>query len=163
MNSYEHLPLTPFQGEVQRQTRGGGGGFKAPEGRVKSNYTNETVQKAATVVSSHESIKTKYSGILNPSLIFELEVNQGVDFNFIETTLSSMGIHVLSSAENKKGYWVVFSDDQDLTRFKTKLLSYGSPDGPKYDFFNAFGELRDIPSEEKIGERLKKQETIVSP
>ncbi len=163
MHSYEHLPLTPFQGEVQRQTRGGGGGFKAPEGRVKSNYTKETVQKAATVVSSHESIKNKYSGILNPSLIFELEINQGVDFNFIETTLSSMGIHVLSSAENKKGYWVVFSDDQNLTRFKTKLSSYGSPDGPKYDFFNAFGELRDIPREEKIGERLKKQPLTDTP
>jgi|GEM_PF-344486 len=154
MKSYEHLPLKPFQGEVQRQTRGGGGGFKIPEGRVKKNYVNDIVQKTDTVVSSYNSIKTKYSGILNPSLIFEIEINQGVDFNSIEQIMSTMGIHILSSAENKQGFWVVFSDDEDLKKFKTKLSSYGSPEGPKYDFFNAFGELRDIPREEKIGERL---------
>ena len=157
MNSYEHLPLNSYQGEVQRQTRGGGGGFKLPANRTKNNYSRETIQKSETVISSFNTIKNKYSGILNPSLIFEIEINQGVDFKSLEQTMAAMGIHILASAENKKGYWVVFSDDENLNRFKEKLVHYGSPDGPKYDFFNAFGELRDIPREEKIGERLKKQ------
>lgn len=157
MNRYEHLPLTPFQGEIQRKIRGGRSEYKIPLGRIKNHYAKETEQKIAAIVSSHESIRNKYSGILRPSLIFELEINQGLDFKSIEKTLVSMGIHILSSAENKKGYWVVFSDEQELSKFKKKLSSYGSPDGPKYDFFNAFGELRDIPREEKIGESLKKQ------
>jgi hypothetical protein len=75
MNTYEHLPLNPYQGEVQRQTRGGGGGFKLPDGRTKSNYSRETTQKTETVISSFNTIKNKYSGMLNPSLIFEIEIN----------------------------------------------------------------------------------------
>ena len=157
MNKYEHLPLTPFQGEVQRQTRGGGGGYKLPEERNKGNFTKETTSNVDNIIRTFNTVKTKFSGIVKPSLIFELEINQSVDYKSLEQIVSSMGIHILSSAENKKGYWVVFSDDENLTEFKRKLATYGSIDGPKYDFFNAFGILRDIPREEKIGERLINQ------
>lgn len=157
MAKYEHLPLTPFQGEVQRQIRGGGGGFKLPEERNKGDFTRETTSSVDNIISKFNIVKTKFSGIVNPSLIFELEINQSVDYKSLEQTMSSMGIHILSSAENKKGYWVVFSDDENLSEFKRKLTTYGSIDGPKYDFFNAFGNLRNIPREEKIGEGLIKQ------
>lgn len=154
MNTYEHLPLNPYQGEVQRQTRGRRGGFKLPDDRIKSNYSSETTKKTETVISSFNTIKKKYSGMISPSLIFEIEINQGIDYKALEQNMASMGIHILASAENKKGYWVVFSDDETLNRFKEKLTHYGSPKGPKYDFFNVFGEVRDICREEKIGEKL---------
>lgn len=154
MNKYEHLPLIPYQDAVERQTRGGGG-YELPAGREKAGYAQEAKRKADSVVSTLDSLKSKYAGILKPSLIFELEINQNVDFNTIEKILTSMGIHVLSSAENKKGYWVVFSDDENLQEFKRKLEEYGSPTGHKYDFFNAFEALSDIPKEEKIGKRLE--------
>jgi subtilisin family serine protease len=157
MNKYEHLPLSAYQGEVQRQTRGGGGGYKLPKGRNKNNFTAETTRNVDNIINTFSTVKNKYSGIVNPSLIFELEINQSVDYKSLEKTMSSMGIHILLSAENRKGYWVVFSDDENLHKFKIKLATYGSEDGPKYDFFNAFGNLRDIPKEEKIGERLIKQ------
>jgi len=157
MAKYEHLPLTPFQSEVQRQTRGGGGGYKLPEGRHKSDFTRETTNNVDNIINTFGVVKKKFIGIINPSLIFELEINQSVDYKSIEQIMSSMGIHILSSAENKKGYWVVFSDDENLSEFKRKLATYGSIDGPKYDFFNAFGNLRNIPREEKIGERLINQ------
>jgi subtilisin family serine protease len=157
MNKYDHLPLTPFEGEVQRQVRRGGGGYKLPAGRQKSHFSQEIGHKADEVITSFNSVKSKYSGIIHPSLIFEIEINQSVDFNTIEQTLGSMGIYVLSSAENKKGYWVVFSDDETLREFKRKLATYGSEEGPKYDFFNAIETIRDIPKEEKMGEKLKNQ------
>lgn len=157
MEKFEHLPLAPYQGEVQRQTRGGGGGYKLPEGRNKSDFTRETTNNVDNIINTFGAVKTKYNGIINPSLIFELEINQSVDYKSIEQIMSSMGIHILSSAENKKGYWVVFGDDENLHEFKRKLATYSSEDGPKYDFFNSFGNLRDIPREEKIGERLTKQ------
>ncbi len=163
MNPYDHLPLNPFQGEVQRQTRGGGGGYQLPTGRQKTKYAQDTTRKTDEVTASFNSIKSKYSGIINPSLIFEIEINQSVDFKAIEHTMASMGIHVLSSAENKKGFWVVFSDDENLNKFKEKLSTYGSEEGPKYDFFNAFGSLCDIPSEEKISEGLKNKPLSDTP
>ena len=68
-----------------------------------------------------------------------------------------MGIHVLSVAENRKGYWVVFSDDDTLSQFKSKLETYGSKEGPKYDFFNAIDSFQDIPRWKKIGKGLKEK------
>ena len=66
-----------------------------------------------------------------------------------------MGIHILSVAENKKGYWIVFSDDENLGKFKHKLNTYASEEG-KYDFFNAISSLRDIPKEEKLANPYRK-------
>ena len=232
MNKYEHLPLTSYQGEVQRKKPPGFGRYNLPEGRNKNNFSREIIQNADNVIQTFSIIKRKYSGIINPSLIFEIEINQGVDYKTVEQIMSSMGIHILSSAENKEGYWVVFSDDDCLFKFKEKLSEYGNPLGniiprdaflnsnislksslsirehlkengilnsdyklikekakifgkiekvnislPRemlpykkdiikilkkyhkgiYDFFNAFGALRDISRETKIGERLKKQ------
>jgi hypothetical protein len=68
-----------------------------------------------------------------------------------------MGIHVLSVAENRKGYWVVFSDDDTLSQFKSKLATYGSDEGPKYDFFNAIDSFQDIPRGKKIGNGLREK------
>lgn len=68
-----------------------------------------------------------------------------------------MDIQVLSVAEGKKGFWVVFSEDEDLSSFKKKLATYGSEYGRNYDFFHAIESFGDIPLEKKIGKRLAEQ------
>jgi len=157
MNSYEHLSLPVYNAATERQKRGGGGGFTIPAGRNKSEFSQTASQKADAIATSFQEIKRKFSGKINPSLIYEIEINQSVVPETFEKTLGSMGIHVLSVAENKKGYWIVFSDDNDLYRFKEKLSTYGSDEGLKYDFFNAIESFRDIPREEKIGKALSEQ------
>jgi hypothetical protein len=157
MNSYEHLSLPVYNADTERQKRGGGGGFTIPAGRNKSEFSQTASQKADAIATSFQEIKRKFSGKINPSLIYEIEINQSVAPEAFEKTLVSMGIHVLSIAENKKGYWIVFSDDDDLYRFKEKLSTYGSDEGPKYDFFNAIESFCDIPREEKIGKALGEQ------
>lgn len=157
MNTYDHLPLPIFQADVQRQTGGRSGGYKIPDGRNKNTFSQEITQKANTIANSFQSLKNKYRGIINPSLIYEIEVNQSVNPKGFEDELSRMGIHVLSIAENKKGYWIVFSDDISLNHFKLKLDTYASESGPKYDFFNAIDSLRDIPKDEKIGRGLQEK------
>lgn len=157
MKSYEHLRLPVYNAATERQKRGGGGGFTIPTGRNKSKFSQAASQQADAIAISFQEIKSKFSGKINPSLIYEIEINQSVDPKTFEERLSSMGIHMLSIAENKKGYWIVFSDDEDLYRFKEKLSTYGSDEGPKYDFFNAIESFRDIPREEKIGKALSEQ------
>jgi len=155
MNSYDHLPLPVFQGDIQRQTRGGGGGFKYPEGRDKGTFHRNTISAADSIAASLETLKNKFSGSINPSLIYEVEINQrNVSPDIFEKTLAAMGIHILSVAENKKGYWIVFSDDEKFYGFKKKLETYVSEHGAKYEFFHAIESLRDIPREEKIGKDL---------
>ena len=64
-----------------------------------------------------------------------------------------MGLDVLSVAEDKKGYWVVFASDEHLEEFRARIESHGK-DGEggatKYDFFNAISEIEDIPVEKKL-------------
>ncbi len=155
MEKYEHLKLPAFKGNFVRQKQGGRGGFSLPKERVKRSFTQRATQKADELISSFSDLKIKFSGKIDPSLIYEIEINQSVSLDGFEQILSSMGIHVLSVAEGKKGFWVVFSDDANLNQFKNKLLTYGSEDGPKYDFFNAIESFQDIPIENKIGKNLR--------
>jgi len=155
MNSYEHLPLPVYRGNVERKTREKVViKYNFPKGRDKATYSQKTSQKANEIISSFAALKSNFSGRITPSLIYEIEINQSVSPEGFEKTLASMGIHVLSVAENKKGYWIVFSDDEDLAIFKEKLSTYGSDEGFKYDFFNAIESFRDIPRKEKIGKSL---------
>ncbi len=68
-----------------------------------------------------------------------------------------MGLDVLSVAEDKKGYWVVFASDEQLEEFRARLDSHGK-DGEggatKYDFFNVISEIEDIPVEKKIARSI---------
>lgn len=87
MKTYAHLPLPVFQANIQRQTRSGGG-YKFPEGRNKSTYSQETTQKVDDIISSFRTVKNKFAGNINPSLIYEIKVNQGVDLNSFQTILA---------------------------------------------------------------------------
>ena len=126
-----------------------------PTGRDKSDFAHQSSQKADELTASYSTLKQKFSGQIDPSLIYEIEINQSVHTEGIENTLSSMGIYVLSVAEGKKGFWIVFNDNDNLDTFKNKLADYGSEDGPKYDFFNAIESFQNIPIDKKIGQSLK--------
>jgi len=160
MEQYEHLKLPLFQGNIERQTRGGGGGFKMPQGRNKAQFSQQASQKADDLSKAFSASKKRLSGKIDPTLIFEIEINESnksISSDGFEKDLLRMGIHVLSVAEGKKGFWVVFSDDEDLSQFKKKLETYGSEEGPKYDFFNAIESFGAIPVKKKIGKQLSEQ------
>ncbi len=155
MEKYEHLRFPPIAGNVERLTRGGGGGYTSPSGRNKADFARQALQKADSIKSSFISLKNRLSKSINPSFIFEIKINQSVSPDGFEDELARMGIHVLSVAENKQGYWIVFADDVELTQFKNKLTTYGQPDGSNYDFINAIESFQDIPVDKKIGKALQ--------
>jgi len=145
MEKYQHLKLPLFQGDVERQKRGSGGGFTLPSGRDKARFSKQARQQAKNLSRAFSALKKQLSVKIDPTLIFEIKINQSVSPDTFEQMLASMDIHVLSVAEGKKGFWVVFSEDEDLSRFKQKLTIYGSKKGPKYDFFHAIESFDDIP------------------
>ncbi|WP_069472058.1 S8 family peptidase [Candidatus Marithrix sp. Canyon 246] len=157
MEKHQHLKLPLFESNVERKKRGGGGGFSLPQGRNKAQFSQKACQQAQQLSNEFLSSKTQLLGSIDPSLIFEIEINQGVSTEAFEQTLASMGIHVLSIAEDKKGYWIVFSEDEYLKQFQKKLETYGSQTGANYDFFNAIESFQDIPVEKKIGKQLANQ------
>jgi hypothetical protein len=157
MERHDHLRLPKFISDVERQKKKAGGGYSLPDGREKSDFSKNAQHKADKISQSFADLKQKFAGRITPSLIYEIEINQSVAMDTFEKSLSSMGIHVLSIAENRKGFWVVFSDDEKLNKFKEKLDIYGSETGAKHDFFNAISTFRDIPREKKIGKGLKEK------
>ncbi|MDQ6957214.1 MAG: S8 family peptidase, partial [Mariprofundaceae bacterium] len=156
MEKHDHLKLPLFKGEIERQKRGGGGDYKLPDGRNKSQFSQQAQQKSEQLSQTCADLKNKFPNI-DPKLIFEINIDQSLAVDGFEQTLASMDIHVLSVAEGKKGHWVVFSDDQTLQKFKNKLSTYGSKEGANYDFFHAIESFGDIPIKEKMGEQLKQQ------
>ena len=155
MEKRDHLKLPLFRGNMERQKRSGGGRYSFPSGRTKITFASKASQKADELIESYSALKRKYSGVIDPTLIYEIEINQSVSIENFEKILSSMGIHVLSVVEGKKGCWIVFNDNDNLDIFKAKLNDYGSEDGPKYEFFNAIESFQNIPIAKKIGQNLK--------
>ncbi len=157
MEKYEHLRLPLFESNVDRRKRSAGGGFKLLSGRDKAQFSQKSLEQVNSLSNNFSETKSKFSGKIDPKLIFEIEINQSVSVNDFEKTLLGMGLRVLSVADGKKGYWVVFSQNEHLEDFRKKLTTYGSKDGHNYDFFHAIESIRDIPVERKIGEQLTKQ------
>lgn len=154
MEKYQHLKLPVFKGNIERKKRAGGDRFSLLNKRNNYDFSRQSLEKSNQLSQKLSALKTQFPQI-NPKLIFELNINQNLFASAFETTLASMDIHVLSVAENKTGYWVVFSDDENLTKFKQKLATYGKEYGPKYKFFRAVESFSDIPADKKIGENIK--------
>lgn len=158
MSRYEHLVLPEFKGDLSRKKREKVViNYKDLYGRDKKNYYDNVNKGKTNILNSIGDIKRKYKGKINPNLIFKIKVNQPVSADvFDKKVLHSMGIDVINIADNKKGYWIVFSDDSELSRFQEKLAQYsGIKEGHKYEFFNAIDGIYNIEPSEKIGAMLK--------
>jgi hypothetical protein len=153
MDRLDHLPLPEFRADLERKKSGGGSGYTLPEGRSKKAYAQTQIRKAQAISHNFSKLKEQYKGRLDPHLIFEINVNDKVDTTTFENELIKMGLDVLSVAEDKKGYWVVFASDEHLEEFRARIESHGK-DGEggatRYDFFNAISEIEDIPIGKKI-------------
>ena len=89
------------------------------------------------------------------AVFLEIEITQKMHIDTLVTNLNNMGIQVLSVAENKQGFWIVFNERENLTEFQRKLGEYGSEDGHNYDFFNVIENFQTIPIEKKIGQQIQ--------
>jgi hypothetical protein len=150
MNKYEHLNLPVYKGNIER--------VKKPFPQVKPKHPNKpefvrkTLKEINTVIESSKKQK------MNTSLIFEMEVNKHISHKTFEEKLNNMGIEILATSEKKDGYCVVFSSDQELTSFKTKLNEYSIKNIESADpIFDVIEKLHDIPREKKIGKLLKEK------
>jgi len=148
----EHLPL-PFVEETIRKRRVGKRSYK--ERKDKKRFYDVQVQKFDEFRKNLEKDKKRYRNYLDPNLIFKIIVNQDVDEDTFRGFLKSKGVEVISPAPDKKGFWVVFAEDETLKDFREKLREYVESD--KHKLFHVIEDISEIPPDEKIGERLKKE------
>jgi hypothetical protein len=150
MERLEHLKLPVFRSGLNRYKRPAPIKIKNLNNRSRSDFGRNAISKSQDISNSFNDLKQKFHNTpIDPSLIFEIEINQGVGTKSFEDALAKMDLEVLS-IENKKKYWVVFSNDEELKSFQTKIKDHS--DGThKYDFFNAIENFGEIPIEKKIG------------
>jgi len=149
---YDHLELPLYPETYERKKTQGGARLTSRSTEEKGQYFELQVQQFANIKRSYARDKARYREYLDPNLIFKLEVTQSLGEDSLRQELGRMDIEVLSPSPDKKGFWVVFAEDEDATKFQGKLKSYAEQD--QYKFFNALGELVEIPVEDKIGPRL---------
>ena len=151
---FEHLALPFVPKEFFREKKSRGFGYKKVE-RDKNEFLQAEIQEFENIQQKYITQKKRYSEYLDPNLIFKININQKVSEDTFRSELKRIGVEVISPSPDKKGYWIVFTEDEEFLEFKKKLKEYVSKD--KYDFFYAIEKILDIPPEEKIGENLKKE------
>jgi len=148
---FEHLTLPSLPSDFFRKKRSGGFGYSRGN-RSKSEFSSDILQSFSNIQANHEKAKERYKGFVDPHLIFKIDINQNVYEDGFKDELRRSGIEVISPSPDNKGYWIVFSNDDNLLSFKQKLQKYVEED--RYKYIDAIGDLLDIPPEEKIGKNL---------
>jgi hypothetical protein len=148
-----HLEL-PFIPEdlIKKPKPAMGPRYKRME-RNENDFSRIVNNSIDIIKQKQNNIKKNFPDFVDPDLIFKLLVNQSVYEEDFRKHLERMDIGVLSAAPDKKGYWIVFSDDEEFKEFQRKQ-SIHTQSEKSYSFFYAIGGLSPIPSYEKIGESL---------
>jgi len=152
----EHLELPLINSNLNRPTRQGFGATRLQRNpQEKQEFYITTIEKFNEFQSSQIVKKEKFTGYFNPQLIFKIELNDKESEDIFRDELRKSNIQVLSPSPDKSGYWVAFSDEDDLHTFRTRLNNYASGKN-KLDILNSIVGFELIPREEKIGKRLSK-------
>ena len=147
-----HLPLPESESFI-RKKRIAKFGYEKAERDTQKFYQTE-IKKLDFIGDSYKKDKQKYSKYFNPNLIFKIKLRQkGISDKIFRDELNRAGIKTISSAPNKMGYWVAFTDDEQFTKFRKKLDKRVSED--KATFVDVVDGIDEIPSQEKMGELLK--------
>lgn len=155
---YKHLTLPVINEDFTRKKRTDVkivyGWPKGLAPRDKNEYYTTEIQSFEHLKQAYNEQKDRYRKYFDPKLIFKLNINQSVsEENFIKN-LEGLNLEVISPSPDKKGYWIVFTEDKEFGIFKKKLKEY--VENERYPFFNAIEGIYEIPSEEKKGESLLK-------
>jgi hypothetical protein len=147
-----HLPL-PEPESFIRKKRIAKFGYQKAERDTQKFYQTE-IKKLDFIGDSYKKDKQIYSKYFNPNLIFKIKLRQkSISDKIFRVELNRAGIKTISSAPNKMGYWVAFTDDEQFTKFRKKLDKRVSED--KATFVDVIDGIDEIPPQEKIGELLK--------
>lgn len=151
----DHLELPFFPISLNRPTKRGFGAKRVQRNEEdKQAFYKSSIEKFNEFESSQEEKKRRFPDIYNPNLIFKIVLNDKENEDSFRKELSISNIQILSPSPDKSGYWVAFSEENDLHTFKARINKYASGVA-KYDTLNGISSFDFIPRDDKIGHRLK--------
>ena len=138
-----------------RKKKGKGFGYEKADRDAEKFYQTE-IQKLNFIGDAYKKDKEKYHKYFDPNLIFKIKLTgKSVSDEFFRDELRRAGIKTISSAPNKLGYWVAFTDDAEFKQFRQKLETRLSKDTAT--FVDLIDGIEEVPPEEKLSESLKEK------
>jgi len=153
LHSHLILPVAENFGRRKRVMKFG---YAVNERNVEQFYRTE-IRKLNFIKTEFEKERERFGKYFDPNLIFKIKIDEkhSVSEDGMRDALKYAGITTISSAPDKKGYWIAFTDDAEFTKFKTKLSKRLGQQNAT--FIDAIDGIDDIPKEEKIGDVLKNE------
>ena len=151
----EHLELPFIPVSLQRPTSPGFGKKRVQRNaEEKQEFYRTSIEKFSTFESTQEEKKRRFPDVYNPNLIFKISLSDKENESAFREELLKSNIQILSPAPEKSGYWVAFSEENDLHSFKARFNKYATGEA-KYDVFNGITGFDFIPHDDKIGKRFR--------
>lgn len=140
----DHLDLPQVQTPIARKRHGGGANKKRSDPSRHAKLLEDQTAEVLRVAARPRPVGAR------PALIFKLALDAKSDIT--EENLGRFGLTVV--ARDEKKVLVVFASDGDLAEFRSRVASYGSPDGPAYGEVGNIEALAPITPEDRTGRRL---------
>jgi Subtilase family len=151
VSQFEHLELPRTSIELPRRSRGGGGG-----GTRRSDRNSHGGQLLEQVSALTQRSKQKTSPFrLNPKLIFKIKLSS--DGTLQESALSPLGLTLLAQEPKANKAIVVFTSDEELTQFRSRLEIYSGISESQYEYghLDAIEALVSLEPSDRIGRLLE--------
>lgn len=158
MSQFEHLELPRTSIELPRRARGGGGfgsrrSDRGSHGRQLLNQISGLTQRSKQKTSPFR---------LNPKLIFKIKLSP--DGTLQESALSPLGLTLLAQEPKANKAIVVFTSDEELTQFRSRLEAYSGISDSEYEYghLDAIEALVPLEPSDRIGRLLELEPIQVS-
>ena len=151
MSQFEHLELPRTSIELPRRGRGGGG-----FGSRRSDRGSHGRQLLDQISGLTQRSKQKISPFrLNPKLIFKIKLSP--DGTLQESALSPLGLILLAQEPKVNKAIVVFTSDEELTQFRSRLEAYSGISDSEYEYghLDAIEALVPLEPSDRIGRLLE--------
>jgi hypothetical protein len=150
VDRFEHLVLPKTNIELPKRGKGGGGG-----GTHRSDRSSHGRLLLSQIVSISQEQQKTAPFRLNPKLIFKIKLRP--KSNLQESELSPLGLTLLSQEPKAKKAIVVFTSEEELTKFTSRLEVYSGIKESPYEYGNldAIEELVPLEPSDRLGQLLE--------
>lgn len=150
-SQFEHLEL-PRTDIEQPRRKNTGGGFGSRRGD-RGSHGRKLLEQASGLI--HRPKRETSPFRLNPKLIFKVKLNP--KSTIAEDELPRMGLTLLAQEPKANKAIVVFSSDEELTQFRSRLEAYSGISDVEYEYgyLDAIEELVPLEPQDRIGRLLE--------
>jgi len=149
VSEFEHLELPRTSIELPRRSGSGFGGRGARSNR--GSHGRKLLEQAGSLVQRPRREISPFR--LNPKLIFKLQLSP--NSYLAEDKLPNLGLTLLSQEPSANKAIVVFSDDDQLSEFRSRLETYSDVSDFDYAYLDAIEDLVPLEPQDRLGRLLE--------